>query len=416
MSYDHVIHQEGDIQFYVPCLFIHAIYQGMTVPLLVSDVLQLVEKSKYVCLNYYQAQIWILFWGNHPLEKISVLGCVVGCRSKFIGDEDYLLFRLDDCSGGFHFLNCKCSKELALSCGMSWGSLSGRRLKVFGVFKLQWCELDVEYFEFCDNLQLEIDHWTEAIKYRAQLMLPWSFEDPSASGKNQTDSDAHDYVQQLHKAALMDEILIATPSNSLALDDAYDRIRGRDPQQDLGTSGAREGSVIVSCSLTEAKSNLLRVLISRDNHRTSTTELYQDLSDLLDQVAALKFQQQNLVSHVKPWEQLRTEVFNDMLGKLEQAGLLYFPNIHVLDWISLKNLHNYSVERTWTLLKLQCNVGVLDHDYIRRKLSKPELTGKAILDVFKETLRAICEAYPNFLASWWIDTDRNSSVIHFVYP
>lgn len=414
MNYNHVAHQEDGVQFYIPSLLMHGTYQSVTVPLLVADLLQLVDRSKYVCLNYYQAQIWCLFWNNHPLEKVSVLGCVIGSKCKFIGDDDYLLFRVDDCSGGSHFLNCKCSRERALGCGMPWGTLNGRRLKVYGTFKLQWCELEVEYFEFCDDMQLEIHHWAKAMECRKKLQVPWTLDVPSVLAETNERCEGLDYIQQLFKANMMDDMVIATPCNSLM--PTNQTMEKKQPQDRPGEPFVREPSIIVSCSVTEAKVYLLRFLISHQYHRISTTELFQELSDLLDQVAAFKFQQQNLAVHVKPWQQLRTDIFNEMLGKLKQAGLAQFPNGNVFDWKSLKTLHKYSVDRTWSLLKLQCSAGVLDHNYIRNKLINPDLTDKAILNVFKESLRAICEAYPQFLASWWIDVDKNSSVIHFEYP
>ncbi|CAR26503.1 ZYRO0B11330p [Zygosaccharomyces rouxii] len=398
-----VIHQEGDLVYYSPFVFDKNPYHGVTVPILVVDLLELVEDSKNLCRRHYGNQFRGLFYKNHPLNKISVVGVVVGCRYKCIGDDDYIFMQLDDCSGSARFLQCKCLEPLAMENGLSWGSICGQKLRISGAFNLWYREMVVEWIDFIPDIIAEIEHWQSAIEFRRKLSIPWvepvSSEPPTSN-----------YIQQMHTANVMDSLVITS---------TYEQLSPPSPLPSPSPVDSPPPSPLpqVICNITELKIEFLRGLLKHEGKRAYTTELYSGLSTLLNQLATLRFQNQRVNLPVKPWQQLKSESLYDQLHKLQKSGLLRcHSNDNLVDLKPLKDLHEYSMHRVLTLIKLQCNTGRIDYNHIRDKLKHCEFTKKAIVDIFKESLRRICLLYPQLLVGWWIGADGGEfSVIHFKY-
>ncbi|GAV52485.1 hypothetical protein ZYGR_0AG04760 [Zygosaccharomyces rouxii] len=398
-----VINQEGDLVYYSPLVFDKNPYHGVTVPILVVDLLKLVDESKILCRRHYGNGFRGLFYGNHPLNKISVMGMVVGCRYKRIGEDDYFLIQIDDCSGSQGFLQCKSLESLAVGNGLSWRSICGQKLRISGAFNLWYREMEVEWLEFVPDIITEIEHWQNAIEYRRKLSIPWveplSPEPPVSN-----------YIRQLHTANVMDSMVITS---------TYEQVPPPSPLPSPSSADSPPPSPLpqVICSITDLKLEFLRGLLKHEGKRAYTVELYSSLSTLLNQLATLKFQNQKLNLPARPWQQLKTESLYDQLHKLQKSGLLQcYSHDNLVDLKPLKDLHEYSMHRVLTLIKLQCSTGRIDYKYICDKLRHFELTKKAIVDVFKESLRNICILYPQLLMGWWIDAVGGEySVIHFEY-
>lgn len=398
-----VICQEGGLIYYSPLVFDKNPYYGVTVPILVTDLLELVEDSKNLCRRHYGNGFRGLFYKNHPLDRISVMGMVVGCRYKHIGDEDYFLMQLDDCSGSRGFLQCKCLESLAMGNGLSWGSICGQILKISGLFNLWYCEMEVEWIEFVSDIIVEVGHWQNAIEYRRKLSIPWveSFSpEPPVSN----------HVEQMHATNVMDYMVTTSTHEQASPPSPL-------PPPSLMNSPPPSPLPQVTCNITELKLEFLRGLLKHEGKRVYTVELYGLHSVLLNQLATLKLRNQKLNTPVKPWWQLKNESLYDQLHKLQKSGLLRcYSSDSLVDLRPLKNLHEYSMHRILTLIKLQCHTGRIDYKHIRDKLGHSEFTKKAIVDIFKESLRSICFLYPQLLMGWWIDAVGGEySVIHFKY-
>lgn len=348
-----MVGKEGGLVYYSPLEFHKNRYHGVTVPMLAVDVLEMVERSKEVCLRYYRGGFLGLLYGNHPLNRIKVMGIAVGCRYRCIGDNDYLLVKLDDCSGSSGFLQCKCLESLANRFGLCWGSVSGQKLKMHGRFNLYYCELEVDEVELVSDMVAEIEHWEVSIKYRRRLSVPW--------------------------------VEPASPETNLC---SY-------------AQGLRAGNVIALPKVPGLKKEFLRALLRQESGKTRTTELLYALSGALENMA---------------FQELKFEVLLDQLYKLHYSGLVSCqPNNNKVDLRPLKSLYQYSMRRISTLINLQCSTGRIDYDYVRGKLNHPQFTERAIVDIFKESLRVIARCQ-RLLSSWWIDAgNKEFSVIYFKY-
>lgn len=124
--------------------------------------------SLQICEKYYDRRLSMLFWKNHPLQQIHLIGCIIGLQFKWIGKQEYIFFQLDDCTSDsslvgytsdMRFLTCKVKKDSILSWGLNITDLIGLTLHVYGQASLNYQELQVEYLRLCYSLTEEIDHW-----------------------------------------------------------------------------------------------------------------------------------------------------------------------------------------------------------------------------------------------------------------
>lgn len=467
-SYDHVAYQDNDIKYFIPWLFKHSLYYNNSrVYVLIADLLDHIEKSRHICANHYAGRISCIFWNNHPIEKICVLGCVVGYKWRLINGEDYIFLTIDDCTSRpdnrYSFLVCKCSKANILGYGLQLHDLFGRKLRVYGYVDLRYGEFQTEFIEICDDLTLEIEHWERALKQREELAVPWEMDQqllqvyftqdnnecdmPTSSSQNSDcmtpigKNHHKNFIEGLQIENLKDELEIASPyydSSSVELRQLYDdSFTSPAKPNNLRVSLEDNNSVIEAPKLvddaqhnegvgvkginiynsTRARKQLLRYLMAFSVSTISVVELYQisQINDVIDDMSMLKFQQQNLAL-VKPFEQVKTEIFFEIIGKLNSVGLLKRINDKFIDVQPLQKLYVYCTKRLLALIKLQCYSCTIDHDHICERLSLPRLSHRAVVDVFKESLRTLTQKHPQLIASWWIEMNTGkASFVHLEY-
>lgn len=467
-GYEHVAYRDNDIKYFIPWLFKHSLYYNNTrVYVLIADLLYHIEKSRHVCANHYAGRVSCVFWKNHPVEKICVLGCVVGYKWRWINGEDYIFLTIDDCTSlpdnRCSFLVCKCSKANILGYGLQLHDLFGRKLRVYGYVNLRYGEFQIEFLEICDDLTLEIEHWVRALKQREELEVPWEIDqqllevyftqDNKESGIHNNSSQSSDcatpmqikhhknFIEGLQIQNLKDELEITSPYNdSSSMDlrhlreDSFTspikpnnlgvKIEGNKSKKcapksvhDAQYNGGVRIKGVQICNSTRAKKQFLRYLMAYTVRTVSVVELFQipQINDVINDISMLKFQQQNLVL-VKPFEQVKTETFFELIGKLNNVGLLRRINDNFVDAEPLQKLYVYCTKRLLALIKLQCYSGTIDHEHIREKLSLPTLTHRAIVDVFKESLRTLTQKHPQMITSWWIEMNtEKASFVHLEY-
>lgn len=439
------------MDFYVPELFNHGLYYNTRPPMMIDDIFDCLERSKLICSKFYRHRISCLFWKNHPIERVCVVGLIVNHQWKEIlkTKEEFVLITLDDCTSSKTkkpcFLVCKCSKELLISCGLQL-NLSGNRVRVHGWMDFKYCEMQVEYLEIYNNIVLEIEHWKKASQLRQQMDVPWSIDQESLnrlySQRDEIDTQLQrgDFVSHLEFEAEKNELTIASPhhkyievcvvgSNSVA-----STIVEREPEENANGRCIILDSLEIdeidnSCNLqsemtdvaaynnTQARITFLQYLLECRRKSVSKVDLFQmrPISDFIDQITKFRFSQQNL-ANVKSLEQLKSETFFGLIDKLVKAGLLSCTNDNIIDIDPLKRLYNYCTNRLLALIKLKCFSGPIDYDYIKQKLDLPNLSRRAIVDIFKESLRSVARRYPRLLKNWWIDMNfEQSSIIHIEY-
>lgn len=465
-SYHHVAYQEGDLTFFVPSLFQHALYyHGEAVPMLITDLLQFLEKSKRVCIKYYQCRVSCLFWNNHPIGRVCVVGTLMGFKWKWINEQDYMFLYVDDFTFSSDvetpLLICKCPKELLMSCGLSAEHLTGKRLRLTGEVDIYHKELSLSDVELCSDLVLEIEHWRLSLVKREALNRPWEMSRQICEQTLTQDSgilaDGNDYNEVLTtpmisrtKQTFVETLLVEEYKEELEIISPY-REESQQEGETLDTSSQSspprvliEDSVpqnlessllsletyegrddedipvdksIFTCSEAKARVQVLRYLLVRPDRTVPIVELYQasQINDIITDISTIMFNRQNLV-HVKPLELLKTETFFEIVRKLITSGLVTHSNQNVIDYTPLKRLYSYSADRLLVLLKLQCYSGIIYVPETRQKLSLPAISHIAVLEVIKEALRVLVGKFPQVITRWWIEMKgQDSIVVHLEY-
>ncbi|QLL34946.1 hypothetical protein HG536_0H03210 [Torulaspora globosa] len=464
-SYDHVAHQEGDLIFFVPPLFLHSrYYRGEVVRLLIGDLWQCIEKSRNVCVEYYQYNASCLFWKNHPIRRLCVLGTVMGFKWKWIDGEDYVFLFVDDFTSRpddqSKFLACRCRKDLLLSYCLSIEQLTGKRLRLSGKIDVHSGELSVDDIEMCYDLMAEIEHWELCLMQRRDLNRPWELSRQICENTLTQDSwgqvggneDITAFATPLkprNKQDFVEALLIEDYKQELEIVSPYrDASQREDETSDVCLNPKRlnfviESSVpqtsepsllkpessqgnpernrtdksIFTCSESEARVQVLKYLLSRPDRAIPVVELYQasQINDIVSDISTIIFNRQNLVL-VKPFELLKSETFFEIIRKLVASGLVKYSSQNVIDSTPLKSLYKYFTDRLQGLLKLQLYSGVVEIRQIREKPSLLGVSHKAILEVLKEALRVLVNKNPDAIAGWWIETKEKESIhIHLEY-
>lgn len=463
-SYDHVAHREGDVSFFVPPLFSHSrYYRGDAVRLLIGDLWQCVERSRSVCVEYYQYRVSCVFWKNHPIRRVCVLGTVMGFRWRWIDQEDYVFLFIDDFSSRpddqSKFLTCKCRKDILFSYCLSVKQLVGKRLRLSGEINLHRRELSVDDVGICNDLVAEIEHWELCLIQRRDLNRPWELsrqvcediltqESCGLLGEDQGNCafatplkprNKQDFVEALLVEEYKQELEIVSPYRDGSQRHDEDSDEGLKPKslnlvlessvpqagessllhpesfQDNSQRNLTHGS-ISTCSESEARVQILRYLLSRAERAVPVVELYQtsQINDIVSDISTIIFNRQNLVL-VKPLELLKSETFFEIIHKLVTSGLVRYSSENVINSTPLKSLYNYLTDRLLGLLKLQCYSGIIEIRQIREKQSL-DVSLKAILEVLKEALRVLINKYPNAIKGWWIETKEKESIhVHLEY-
>lgn len=461
----HVVHQNRELSFYVVALFEHGLYYATSaVPMLVSDLLSCVEESKIICSKYYDGHISQLFWKNHPIGRVCVLGVVMGIKYKWIKNEDYVFLFLDDFSSkaasGTTFLICKCLKDVVLNQGLSVHNLVGKRLRFYGEMSLRHGELEIEMIEICTSLEEEIDHWKRSLELVPELNTPWTLSDQllesivtqgSSFGIDYEEVTnfttpvrlraRRDFIEELQVEKYKEELDIVSPYRDYSSDgtdnnETYPPVAL--PRLSNSDSPAKKDTVLIGtpssvvdatveyitndlsifgCNEKQARSRVLKHLLEYPESAISIVGLYQmsQINDLVSSIGAITFNRQNLML-VKPFEQLKTEIFFRLIGSLVSSGLLDYINRNVVNLMPLKQLFAYCNKRLRALIKLHYYLARIELGYIRQKLGLPRLSCKAIVETVKETLRETALNYPNTLSGWWIEISAETALlVHLEY-
>lgn len=473
--YGHIAHQEGNVCYYIPRLFKYNTYYSGTedVRVFVGDLKYWMRSSLQICERHYDRRLSMLFWKNHPLQQIHLIGCIVGLQYKWIGKEEQIFFQLDDCTSNFssvsyssdtRFLTCKVKRDVILSCGLNITDLTGSTLHVYGQVSLSYQELQVEYLKLCHTLTEEIDHWKITMNMREQLDTPWSLSDsivgelftqeqewtpekPQVEVVNpdfinlgyktpESKRNKTTFIEQLQEERLKDELEIASPYSSTdtstsvhsssfqfvsSLKDFPETHFFHTPDQ---INNSNEGPLktvkhnsadlpVMIPNKTSAKSSLMLILLELRMKEISNSDLYelQEVRSVVTSLASFLFQQQS-VGEMKSFDTLEKEAFQYLVDRLVNQGLIELKDTtsKMLGLLPLKKLDEYAQKRIFVLMKLQCYTGTVQLSHVQEKLHLPYVTMNGIVDVFKECLKRTAIRYPEVLKNWWIDLDSKKGL------
>ncbi|KOH00936.1 Stn1p [Saccharomyces eubayanus] len=466
--YGHIAHKEGNVCYYIPRLFnYNDYYNGLEdVRMFIGDLKDQMRSSPFVCQNYYDERLSILFWKNHPLQQIHLLGCIVGLQYKWIGQQEYIFFQLDDCTSGStsesfsddaKFLTCKVTKDVIMSCGLKITDLAGLTLHIYGRVSLNYQELQVEYMKVCYTLTEEIEHWKMTMNTREKLNNTWSLSDSVVAelftqeqeltpektrsemaeqnfvnlGYKTPESKRNKttFIEQLQEERIKDELEITSPYNSTNTSNSVHSLSFQfvsslkdlpdvdfmnssnqienDGENSLNVVGSKSMNPPVTVSnKASAKSSMMLILSELRMKEISSFDLYQlqEVRRVVASLALFQFQQQNL-GIIKSFTTLENEAFQNLIDNLVKLGLVNLSDIknNVLDLLPLRKLFDYAQKRISVLVKLQCYTGTIELYHVQEKLHLPDITISGIIDVFKECLKQTTKQYPQTLKSWWID-------------
>ncbi|CAI4058084.1 hypothetical protein SKDZ_04G3070 [Saccharomyces kudriavzevii ZP591] len=471
--YGHIAHQEGNVCYYMQRLFkYNAYYNGSEdVRMFVGDLKCWMKSSVYVCEKYYDKRLSMLFWKNHPLQQLHLLGCIVGLQYKWIGRQEFILFQLDDCTsapssisfgGDSRFLTCKVAKDVIMSSYLSATDLTGLTVHVYGQISLNYQELQVQCLKTCHTMAEEIDHWKMTMNTREQLDKSWSLSE-SAIGELFTQEQERTpektqfemanqnfvnlgyktpeskrnkttFIEQLQEEHIKNELEITSPydnsntSTSLkplsfqfvsslkdfpdaGYSNSPDRINN-DDEKSLKAQECKGVSLPVTISnKTSAKSRLMLILLELRVEEISSLDLYElrEVRSIVTSLASFHFQQQNVII-MKSLDTCENETFQNLVDGLANLGLIELRGVasKVLDLLPLRKLFDYAQKRILVLVKLQCYTGTIELHHVQKKLHLPCITINGIISVFKEGLKQTANQYPQVLKKWWIDLNSKN--------
>ncbi|SCW04302.1 LAFE_0H10550g1_1 [Lachancea fermentati] len=469
----HIVHQEGETLYYVTLLFKYSQTATITVPCFIRDVLMHYSRSVTAIKRYYPRDTAFWFFNNHPIDSVMVLGCVAGWKWKFIGDSDYAIFHLDDCTvlpDQVTLLKCKCSKSLLMRSGLPLGDLSGWTLRVRGRMN-DYEELEVDLLEICGDLLAEIEFWKECFKVKRLLDKPWILDD-SVSSLLSTQDDGRPlqygtFVECLERKQFKNDLELASPycseddtsySNEIIfpIDEEVGCLESDLDQSHLMEFGvsespktlivANEDSVVNQrqriSELTLADNSMsgrsqlakreiskghnskyygqqfLKYLLHQKFTEISTMNTYRNatLNGILTSAATNK-SESRLHQGSEALEDVKMMLFNEVLQRLASMELIsLFERQKLINIKNLKSCFNYISERISTVVKLGCYTGKIDYRHIRDALGYRNLTNYVILELYKEALRHFFASTHQSNVRWWIDLNNEEvSFIHFEY-
>lgn len=469
---DHVVCQYNGLPYYLPLFFQYSESFRLIVPCFLRDVIQHYQQTNgAVVKKYYEGSLananvsW--FYNNHPIAGIFVMGCVVGCKWRWIGDVDFAILALDDCTkaaGQTSFLSCKCSRNLILGCGLPTGNLSGWKLRLRGTMSINRLELDVEDIEIVEDLIDEIKFWKAALEYRTNLEVPWVIQDSvlldyftQEDKRDSSASKTNNFIELLQREQFQREMEITSPYsfhhgfysqnlwNSRSAEDLL--VEGVENEFDVedthlmipiherksATNDQRDNHINITDTCNEFdipkpqtsvlhsfnsyKQQLLKYLLTCGQNSLSIWALYQDigLTKILEVVATRRFHQQ-FTKELQPIDKIKMSLFQKVIQQYIDMGLLQQATGDEVTTKSLIQCFSFIVKRTQTFIKLECDTGKIDYDNVRQSVGLPRLKNKIILDLFKESLRQFTDKPTSVLKQWWIDAGNDTGTfIHFDY-
>ena len=451
------------MNYYIPALFKRSPTFQVSIPCLIRDIALHFNRSRDVVRRYYAGGITVWFFNNYPISCIEVLGCVVGWKWKMIGESDYAIFNIDDCTRDGPetptLLQCKCSRSLVLRSGLPIGALIGWRLKLTGTMN-DFAELEVSSVVICTDLTQEIEYWQSALRWRKRLDAAWVVEDDIAgqvlTQEGWLKSTSLNFIQRLEFQHYQNEMQITESSNDFApreivlpfkhgsLDVLLDAESAKIEPSEVRPHEAgllhkvldMEGPKKEARDIqhvkpkptnrvtTELNSNQLHPNFARKTRRYEQQLLAYLLTQNHVEISTLNtFKSPALEKPLKTaarayigietgpngptLDEQSSRVFAEALEKLATMGLLHlFAQGRIINLQSLQRCYEFVKQRVEALVKLRSLTGKIDYSRICRAtgLNPPDAQINTVfLHLHKRALRALVEDPSSGLRSWWVE-------------
>ncbi|CEP63040.1 Stn1p LALA0_S07e01068g [Lachancea lanzarotensis] len=457
--WDHIAYQTEGVDYYIPVLFRYSATFEQKVPCFVGDLTRGLEKWEKEIQRYYPngSAFWLL--GNHPIRKLTVQGYVVSWKWKFIGEIDYALFKIDDCTREAadiaSLLPCKCSKSLILQNGLPNINLSGCQLKMHGSMN-KYRELDVESIEVCTGVLKEVGFWRMAMQWREVLAEPWVIDEKALNeaflsqdeglGPNTTYNFVHWLEREAYKSEMQisgedrpsgttQELLLPMDldyvnsvvadgnwcGNEVVVESANDRDSSPVEARQLADPVVELVSQKSDFSLSDYRRLLTEYLICQRKNEISMLNTFRNPT--LMQVLRSLLRGKCEISRKEEEEQQQEDeeasrVFAQAVARLADMGVArVLAQGRILNLQMLQFCYTQASARIAVLVAMRLNTGVLDFEALCNSVNllyqKP-LNG-ILLDIYKRALRCATENPNSLVRSWWIEMSSSSTaVVHFV--
>ncbi|EDO18450.1 hypothetical protein Kpol_1032p44 [Vanderwaltozyma polyspora DSM 70294] len=409
-------------------------YDTCYVPLLISDINCRIDSSKRVCNDIYGGLIGdVLFWGNRPLVKICVIGCVIGWRWKWIRNEEYLIIKIDDSSDKHGFLDCKCSKSVLLSSGIVISNGIGMTLKLFGKVGLRYCEFNITFMEYTDGLVSEVNHWRSSIQQRVLLQNPWEFDGLKYQEEEEKEGEVEEREENVttsHPRITNNQIIVS--SSPIEQKNFNDPLEIASPYREIEESMYDNGEISVimldSTDPVEVESDednfneqntnqaVLKILLNEPKDRISTVQLYQlpKFMSIINQISINRIRKEN-ISH-KGLEDIKIEVFYKLLKTFSKNGLIKYIDETEIDLSLLHKIYKNFQRQVSVLILLRCTTGNIDLTKLKQLPDINSSSNIEFADILQESIEKIAKSSPNLLKIWRIKKiDKNNYKLNFVY-
>lgn len=439
---DLIVGEISGVRYYVSGLFRYGEVYCKVVNVSVCVLMQMVNHVRQQqVLKLYDYRVQCLFWKNHPVKSVRVMGIVVGVKFTWIKNEDHAVILLDDSSDS-QILPCRMEVNYLRSFGINFASgFVGSRVSMTGEYNLEFSEFVVNHIEILSNdLSAELNFWT--IRDKDLLTLSdWVVELPSLDSLCGDSLPSHaitetTYIDYLLGKNVRDELLITSPVyetdenvNVLEVNDSLRKINSNSCNQVIDlecdsynalTNDPFIFSYAIQIRSTKAlRREVLWILLNLKQFQISKLELYdtKDISTVLDNYATYQFQQQN-VKHPVKYNDYKSLAFDDCLQQLIELNIVQYTDskeMH-LNLKVIQDFKSYVKKRMSILVKLRNLLGYIQFDEIRAVTSK-SISTRVILHLFKEVLKILMQHGMNEIINhWYIDTKNEKGfIIHLQY-
>ncbi|KAL3233697.1 hypothetical protein RNJ44_03737 [Nakaseomyces bracarensis] len=447
---DLVVGEIAGLKYYVAGLFRFGEVYGRVMSVSVRMVMEMVANARR-CGRLYDHKVTCLFWKNHPVRKLCVMGIVVGVKYTWIKDEDHAIVLLDDCSDS-QIMSCRLEVNYLRSFGINVSNgFVGSRVMLTGTYSLEYREFVVQHIEVMKStLSIELEFWTTR-DVELLSLSDWAVQLPQMDSMYEdinTKTPRHKppetlYIEYLQAKNVRDELIIASPYREDTYDESMatraipDSLSSSKNQDDPDHSSKthiidieiesydvmekrhNNSRAIEIRSIKALRREILRFILGLDLSQVSKLELYNNkgISAMIDNYATYQFQQQHVMNPIK-CKDFKSLSFDDCIQQLIDLHIIQYTDSKEVN-IGLQSLQifkNYVVKKISLLVKLENLLGYIQYDDVREKTIK-SLSDRVILFLFKESLKTAVSKYmAKTVAHWYIDNPNDQGfTIHLQY-
>ncbi|AMD22235.1 HGL105Wp [Eremothecium sinecaudum] len=437
---DHIIHYERlrniagvkfpverdlVVPYFHPRLLPLSQYYNKTINVFIKDIESCLAISIKL-YKYYNHQsncgpyltLWFL---NNPVNKVKIVGCVIGSSSRRKDGEEILLLRIDDCTGTIW---CQMVNDGSI-CALREG-LYGFTVAVTGYLELAntITVTGASYTIMADKITVvpslrdEVQFWEITTLCREELHRLWELDiivvNRFYTSTNQYESSSLSECSEVD--LISDAVSEWQISSPYRCDSGYsERISSADSRaetendpgfkyQQLKTYS--QPNIQVRYTLNQYKIYLIEWFLENiDVPQIPYYEPYENamvLSQILEAIATVRFY--NSSGKTKTIKEIKMELYDTSIVYFESMGIIGIAGEQKHLIVKLKKLKEFITSRIGTWTKLQLASGKVFYKHVRDRSGLGNLTKKFILMLVKAILRHYLSKSNVKISDWFMET------------